>query len=80
MSLVELRGAGAWLHDIYVDSQARSGGIGRRLLEAAKEAALALGSGSLMLSASSQNVAARQLFERAGLRPTMVEMRIELGT
>jgi GNAT superfamily N-acetyltransferase len=79
MSLVEIRGAGAWLHDIYVDPEARSGGIGRRLLEAAKEAALALGSSSLMLSASSQNAAARQLFERAGLRPTMVEMRIELG-
>lgn len=80
MSVVELRRAGAWLHDIYVDPQARSGGIGRGLLAAAQEAALALGSSSLMLSASSQNVAARQLFERAGLRPTMVEMRIELGT
>ncbi len=79
MSLVDIRGAGAWLHDIYVDPQARSGGIGRRLLEAAKQAALDLGSSSLMLSASSQNLAARQLFERAGLRPTMVEMRIELG-
>nr|WP_286194473.1 GNAT family N-acetyltransferase [Synechococcus sp. CCY 0621] len=79
MSLVELRGAGAWLHDIYVDPQARSGGIGRRLLEAAKEVALALGSTSLMLSASTHNAAARQLFERSGLRPTMVEMRIELG-
>jgi len=79
MSLVEIRRAGAWLHDIYVDPEARSGGIGRRLLEAAKEAAGALGSSSLMLSASSQNAAARQLFERAGLRPTMVEMRIELG-
>jgi GNAT superfamily N-acetyltransferase len=78
MSLVELRSAGAWLHDLYVDPEARSGGIGRRLLAAAKEAAIALGSGSLMLSASSRNAAARQLFERAGLRPTMVEMRIEL--
>jgi RimJ/RimL family protein N-acetyltransferase len=41
--------------------------------------ALALGSSSLMLSASSQNAPARHLFERAGLRPTMVEMRIELA-
>lgn len=53
---------------------------GAWLLEAAKEAALAMGSSSLMLSAASQNAAARKLFERAGLRPTMVEMRIELGT
>jgi hypothetical protein len=48
MSLVEIRRAGAWLHDIDVDP-----------------AALALGSSSLMLSASSQNDSARQLFKRA---------------
>lgn len=78
MSLVDLRTAGAWLHDIYVDPQARRGGIGRQLLEAAKEAALRLGSSSLMLSASPHNAKAQQLFERSGLRPTMVEMRIEL--
>jgi ribosomal protein S18 acetylase RimI-like enzyme len=66
------------VHDLDVDPGARSGEIGRRLLEAAKEAALALGSGSLMLSASSRNAAARHLFERAGLRTIMVEMRIEL--
>jgi len=39
---------------------------------------LALGSSRLMLSASPHDAAARQLFKRAGLRPTMVEMRIEL--
>lgn len=78
MSLVDLRTAGAWLHDIYVDPQARRGGIGHLLLEAAKEAALRLGSSSLMLSASPHNAKARALFERAGLRPTMIEMRIEL--
>jgi GNAT superfamily N-acetyltransferase len=60
-----------------VDPQARSGGIGRRLLEAAKDEALALGSSSVMLSASPHNAAARQLFERSGVRPTMIEMRIE---
>lgn len=77
-SLVEIRTAGAWLHDIYVDPEARRGGIGHKLLEAAKEAALALGSSSLMLSASPHNAKAQALFARAGLRPTMVEMRVEL--
>ncbi|MFN9621133.1 MAG: GNAT family N-acetyltransferase [Synechococcaceae cyanobacterium] len=78
MSLVDLRTAGAWLHDIYVDPQARRGGIGRLLLDAAKEAALRLGSSSLMLSASPHNAKAQALFQRAGLRPTMIEMRLEL--
>ena len=77
-SLVEIRRAAAWLHDIYVDPEARRGGIGRLLLEAAKEAALRLGSSSLMLSASPHNAKAQALFQRAGLRPTMIEMRLEL--
>ena len=79
MSLVDIRTAGAWLHDIYVDPEARRGGIGRLLLEAAKEAALRLGSSSLMLSASPHNTKAQALFQRAGLRPTMIEMRLELA-
>jgi GNAT superfamily N-acetyltransferase len=79
MSLVEIRMAGAWLHDIYVDPEARRGGIGRVLLEAAKQEALRLGSSSLMLSASPHNHRAQALFASAGLRPTMVEMRIELA-
>ena len=79
-SLEDLRGAGAWLHDLYVESGARAGGVGRRLVQAAKEAARGLGSPSLMLGVSPHNGAARHLFERSGLRPTMVEMRVELDS
>ena len=77
-SLEDLRGAVAWLHDIYVDPQSRSAGVGRQLIEAAKEAARALGSHSLMVGVSPHNAAAWHVFERSGMRPTMVEMRLEL--
>jgi ribosomal protein S18 acetylase RimI-like enzyme len=77
-SLEELRGAGAWLHDLYVDPAARGMAIGRLLVHAAIDAARGLGSDSLMLSVSPRNKPAQRLFEATGLRATMVEMRMEL--
>lgn len=77
-SLEDLRGAGAWLHDIYIDPEARGHSIGRQLVQAAIDAARALGSDSLMLGVSPQNERGRRLFDDMGLRPTMVEMRMEL--
>lgn len=77
-SLEDLRGAGAWLHDLYVDPVARGNAIGRQLVQAAIDAASRLGSDSLMLSVSPQNKSAQRLFEEMGLRATMVEMRVEL--
>jgi len=77
-SLEELRGRGAWLHDIYVAREMRARGIGGRLMEAAFDAARSLGSTSLTLGVSPQNASARALFDRMGFRPTMVEMRAEL--
>lgn len=77
-SLVELRGPGAWLHDIYVEPAARGQGAGRSLVAAAIEAARALGSDSLMLAVSPHNAAGRRLFGEMGLRVTMHEMRVEL--
>jgi GNAT superfamily N-acetyltransferase len=77
-SLEELRGRGAWLHDIYVAPEMRARGIGGRLIEAAFDAARSLGSTSLTLGVSPRNASARALFDRMGFRPTMVEMRAEL--
>lgn len=77
-SIEDLRGSTAYLHDIYVDPKMRRAGVGRQLVEAAKESARTLGSRSLMLGVSPHNDEARRLFEGAGLRPTMVEMRVEL--
>lgn len=77
-SLEDLRGPGAWLHDIYIEESWQGRGVGRALLAAAREAAKALGSDHLMLSVSPHNETGRRLFARAGFRPTMVEMRLEL--
>jgi GNAT superfamily N-acetyltransferase len=77
-SLEDLRGRGAWLHDIYVIPDARARGVGRRLVEAAFDTARILGSTSLMLGVSPRNASGRALFDRMGFRATMVEMRAEL--
>jgi len=77
-SLEELRGPGAWIHDLYVEPAVRGMSIGRLLVQAAIDAARGLGSDSLMLSVSPWNKPAQRLFEATGLRATMVEMRIEL--
>jgi len=77
-SLEDLRGIGAWLHDIYVAPDVRARGVGRRLVEAAFDAARSLGSKSLMLGVSPRNASGRALFDRMGFRATMVEMRAEL--
>lgn len=77
-SIEELRDAGAWLHDIYVMPEARSRGVGRRLVAAAFEAARELGSKSLMLGVSPHNTSGRALFEGMGFRGTMIEMRADV--
>jgi ribosomal protein S18 acetylase RimI-like enzyme len=78
-SIEDLRGASAWLHDIFVAPEARGRGVGKRLVEAAIDAARRLGSSNLMLSVSPSNAPGKRLFESLGLRTTMIEMRIELG-
>jgi GNAT superfamily N-acetyltransferase len=77
-SIEDLRGVSAWLHDIYVAPEARGHGVGKKLVEAAIDAARSLGSNNLMLSVSPSNGPGRRLFERMGLRTTMIEMRLEL--
>ena len=76
-SIEELRDTAACLHDIYVDPQSRGLGAGRRLVEAAFEAARQLGSKTLMLGVSPHNASGRALFDRMGFRPTMIEMTAE---
>jgi GNAT superfamily N-acetyltransferase len=78
-SFEDLRGSGAWLQDIFVAPDARSHGAGRRLVEAALEAARSLGSTSLMLDVSPRNAKGRSLFDSVGFRATMIEMRIEIN-
>ena len=67
----------SWLHDVYVDPAFRGRGVGHQLVAAAIESARRLGSSSLMLGVSPGNAQARGLYERLGLRETMVEMRLD---
>jgi len=68
----------AWLHDLYVDPSCRRTGVGRQLASAAIASARRLGSSSLMLGVSPVNTPAREFFEKLGMRPTMIEMRLDL--
>jgi ribosomal protein S18 acetylase RimI-like enzyme len=77
-SLEALCERAAWLHDLYVDSRFRGNGVGRQLIVAAIESARRLGSSSLMLGVSPANAQAKRLYDRLGMRATMIEMRLEL--
>ena len=78
LNYAELLENGAWLHDIYVDEHARAEGVGKGLINAAAEAAKQMGAEKLLLSVAAKNTAAQQVFEKAGFRPTMVEMTLNL--
>ena len=78
LNYAELLENGAWLHDIYVDERVRAEGIGKELIKAAAEAAKHMGAEKLLLSVAAKNIAAHQVFEKAGFRPTMVEMTLNL--
>lgn len=68
----------AWLHDIYVESDARSEGIGLELIVAVGKTAELLGAKKLLLSVAARNRAAQEFFEKAGFRQTMLEMTLNL--
>ena len=74
-----LRGPAGAIYDIVVDPAHRRGGVGRALLAAAVAALQARGAPQVVLSTAEGNAAARQLFSRAGFRPTMQEMTRDLG-
>jgi ribosomal protein S18 acetylase RimI-like enzyme len=77
---MSLRGPAGVLHDIVVDPSHRREGIGRLLLDAALEALERRGAPRVVLSTAAVNEPAQHLFERAGFRPTMIEMTRERDT
>ena len=74
---MSLRGPAGVLHDIVVDPGHRRSGVGRLLLEAMLDALGRRGAPRVVLSTAARNEAAQRLFERAGFRPTMIEMTRE---
>ncbi len=68
----------AWLHDIYVDEDARGQNAGKLLIEESIKTAEKLGADKLMLSVAAKNETAKYFFERNGFKLTMVEMMLDL--
>ena len=71
---------GVWLHDIYLEPEARAAGTGKALMLAAVEAAKGLGGAKLLLGVAAKNLAAQTFFESFGFRTTMLEMTLDLNT
>ena len=74
----ELLDKGVWLHDIYLEPEARSAGIGKTLMQASIRAAKELGGDKLLLAVAAKNLAAQTFFEGFGFRTTMLEMTLDL--
>ena len=75
---MSLRDRAGVLHDIIVDPAARGQGAGRQLLDATLAFLKQRGVPRVVLSTAEQNAPAQHLFEKAGFRPTMIEMTREL--
>lgn len=78
LSWKELRGPAGFIHDLFVDDQARQSGAGTLLLEAAIAWLRDRGAPRVVLWTAEQNAGAQRLFARQGFRRTMVEMTREL--
>lgn len=74
----EMLEAGGWLHDLYIETEFRSLGIGSKLLSEAISAAREMKAEKLVLTVAAKNSIARDFFERSGFRPTMMEMTLDL--
>lgn len=74
-SFLDLASASGWIHDVYVDDEARGVGLGRRLVASALRALEARGASRFRLTASPRNNHALATFEALGFRPTMIEMQ-----
>jgi ribosomal protein S18 acetylase RimI-like enzyme len=71
---MSLRGPAGVLHDILVDPAHRARGIGAELLAEVVKVLEARGVPRIVLSTAFLNERAQRLFQRAGFRPTMIEM------
>jgi ribosomal protein S18 acetylase RimI-like enzyme len=68
----------AWLHDLYVEENARGRDAGKLLIEKAIEIGKEMGADKLMLSVAARNEHAKEFFEHHGFRATMIEMMLDL--
>jgi ribosomal protein S18 acetylase RimI-like enzyme len=74
----ELREEAGFIHDVYVDEEARGGGVANALVDAAARWLTGRGVPRIVLWTASQNEAAQRLFAKLGFRHTMSEMTREI--
>ena len=67
-----------FIHDIWVDPDYRHEGIGRRLVLTAIERFRELGMTQVRCDTAAANDSARALMQSCGMRPSVIEMLIEL--
>ena len=77
LSWKELRDAAGFIHDVYVDEDARGGGVGAALVGECVRWLVGRGAPRVLLWTAAPNAAAQRLFERLGFRQTMIEMTRE---
>ena len=75
----DLRDACGKIHDVFVDETVRGRGVATRLIEDALAHLAAMGAPRVVLMTAWGNDRARRLFEKLGVRPTMLEMTRESG-
>lgn len=74
----DLRGPCGYVHDVYVDPDARRRGAGRALMSAGIEWIRSKGRTQVVLLTMTQNEHAKRLFGSLGFRSTMVEMTLDV--
>ena len=71
-------GPACYLQDLFVDPAARTGGIGRALIEAVTQAARTLGASRLYWLTRADNAAARRLYDSVALHDGFIVYRHSL--
>ena len=79
LSWKDLRAACGFVHDVYVDENARGMRAGERLTRTAIEWLEAHGAPRVVVQSAARNDKAQRLFDRLGFRRTMIEMTREAG-
>jgi ribosomal protein S18 acetylase RimI-like enzyme len=79
MSWEDLRGPCGFIHDVWVEDEARRGGAATALVEHACALFRERGAPRVVLMTASRNAGAHAAFAKLGFRDTMIEMARELG-
>jgi ribosomal protein S18 acetylase RimI-like enzyme len=79
VSWEDLRGPCGYLHDVWVEEDARHAGVATSLIEHACARLKERGAPRVVLMTASRNASAHALFRKLGFRDTMIEMTRELA-